>query len=830
MTLKLKRLSTVAAVLAGLTLITACGDKTPKAAAIDEAALMAAEPDAIHPQMWAKGASGVKRDAAIETRIIDLLSKMTTEQKVGQTVQADIGSVSPADVAKYRLGSILNGGSSGPYGDDRAAPDMWIKLADEFYEASMSEGVSTPIPIMWGIDAVHGHSNVVGATIFPHNIGLGAANDVDLIERIGAATAKEVAVTGIDWTFAPTLAVARDDRWGRGYESYSEDPEIVARYGGAMVTGLQGKAGTDDFLSGERVLATAKHFVGDGGTFGGKDQGDALINEAGLRDIHAAGYRTAIDAGAQTVMASFSSWHGQKMHGNRALLQDVLFDRLGFDGLVVGDWNAQGKLDGCTNDNCPAAFNAGVDIYMAPDSWRGIYDTTLAAVNAGEISMQRLDEGVARILRVKLQAGLLDKGKPSSRPLAGHAEILGSDAHRAIAREAVRKSLVLLKNNGGVLPIANDANILVVGAGANSISQQTGGWTISWQGTDTTHADFPKAQTLLEGFKAAGSHVTYSEDGTYKAKPDVAIVVYGEKPYAEFKGDLKDVDFKAEDESHLAQLRAFKAAGIPTVSVFLTGRPLWVNPELNASDAFVAAWLPGTEAGGVADVMMANAADGKTYDFGGKLSFSWPKRSDQAVLNVGDADYDPLFAYGFGLDKSDTSSLGKLGEKLSIAGTQVGNKVFVKGRPVFPWALNAQNMQMANFDRFAQEDAIMLGWKDNGELAFAGASSDMSFLAQPDAGYVLSVRLDAAPSVPVLLSAEGDNGVLGRVDISDKLRGLTIGEWGTISIPLKCISSDPMKWTAVSAPIVIKSGAGLKLGISEIVIKGLPEPEQVCSK
>ena len=659
---------------------------------------------------------------------------------------------------------------------------------------------------------------------------MGAANDADLIERIGAATAKEVAVTGIDWTFAPTLAVARDDRWGRGYESYSEDPKIVKSYGGAMVRGLQGEAGTDDFLSGDHVLATAKHFLADGGTFGGKDQGDALISELELRDIHAAGYLSAIEAGAQTSMASFSSWRGQKMHGNRALLNDVLFDRLGFDGLVVGDWNAQGKLDGCTNDNCPAAFKAGVDIYMAPDSWKGIYETTLAAVQSGDISAARLDEGVARILRVKLQAGLFDKGRPSSRPLAGKTEIMGSDAHRAIAREAVRKSMVLLKNNGSVLPLSNDANILVVGSGAKSMSQQTGGWTISWQGTDTTHADFPDAQTILEGFEQAGAHVSYSADGSYDEKPDVAVIVYGEKPYAEFKGDLKDVDFKAEDESHLAQLRAFQAAGIPTVSVFLSGRPLWVNPELNASDAFVAAWLPGTEAGGIADVLFEKSASGKTYDFTGKLSFSWPKESDQANLNVGDKDYDPLFAYGFGLNKKDKSTLASLSEELASAGAVVSDKVFAKGHAVAPWALNTQNVTQANFDRLAQEDAVMLTWENTGTAEFLGAPSDMSFLAQPDAGYVLSVRVDTAPKGSVMLSANGKDGVLGTVDIGDKLRSLTLGEWGEISVPLKCISSDATKWTSVTSPLSIKAASPMQLGLSGIVIKGLPEPDQVCAQ
>ena len=502
---------------------------------------------------------------------------------------------------------------------------------------------------------------------------------------------------------------------------------------------------------------------------------------------------------------------------------------------MVGDWNAQGKLDGCKNDDCPDAFKAGVDIYMAPDSWKGIYETTLAAVQSGEISAARLDEGVSRILRVKMQAGLFDKGSPSTRALAGKTEIMGSDAHRAIAREAVRKSLVLLKNNGNVLPLSNDAKILVVGGGANSMSQQTGGWTISWQGTDTTHADFPKAQTLMEGFKQAGKNVSYSADGSYDIKPDVAVVVYGETPYAEFKGDLKDVDFKAEDESHLAQLRAFKAAGIPTVSVFLSGRPMWVNPELNASDAFVAAWLPGTEAGGIADVMFAKSASGKTYDFTGKLSFSWPKRSDQATLNVGDKDYDPLFAYGFGLDKSAENTLAPLGETLADSGPILSNTLFKAGRAVAPWSIDLRqgddkNVVMSNFDRFAQEDAVQFTWSKGGVVAFDGEAADMNHLFMPDTGFVMSVRVDVAPVGSVMFSAEGPSDLVGAVEIGDALRAAPIGEWTTVSVPLKCLSAKTSKWASVTAPIVIVADTPLSFGLSSIVIKGLSEPDQVCSK
>lgn len=805
--------------------------------AVDDSKTELSDAGQINPQEWPRGEYGVARDSATEARIEKLLDALTVEQKVGQIIQADIGSVTPEDVRQYRLGSILNGGSSGPYGDDRASVSEWVRLADEFWDASMDpQGVETAIPIIWGIDAVHGHSNVVGATIFPHNIGLGAANNPELIEKIGAATAREIAATGLDWTFAPTLAVARDDRWGRSYESYSEDPRIVAEYGGAMVRGLQGTPGTDGFLGPDRVIATAKHFIADGGTSGGKDQGDARISEAELRDIHAAGYFSAIDAGVQSVMASFSSWNGQKMHGNRALLNDLLFDRLAFDGLVVGDWNGHGKLEGCSNENCAAAFNAGVDIFMAPDSWKKLYESTLNSVQSGEISMQRLNEAVSRILRVKLRAGVLDRGRPSSRPLAGNAAILGSAKHRELAREAVRESLVLLKNNGKVLPVAAGSNVLVVGAAADDMSQQTGGWTISWQGLDTTHADFPDGQAILEGIRktvsAAGGHIEYSADGSFSERPDVAILVFGEKPYAEFKGDRSDVEFVAADAEHLLALSLLQTAGVPVVSVFLSGRPLWVNREMNQSDAFVAAWLPGTEGGGVADVLFDKSVDDVAYDFTGKLSFSWPDSTDQATVNIGDDNYKPLFPYGYGLRKTDTVAVDWLHENVASLNAAVSSEIFAAGRAVDPWQIAVypqdERLALSNFDRFAQEDALRAIWNGPGSLAFEGTAVDMSRLAQPDAGFVVSMRVDSVPSGAITVSVENAGTSLGSLDKSAVFASIPSGEWVELALPFSCFTSDVAKWESVTAPLVITSDAPLSIGISAIRIASLSEADQIC--
>src|SRR6516225_11285619 len=384
----------------------------------------------VHPERWPKLHPPLARDPLLEARVEQLLARLTPAQRVGQLIQADIGSITPDDLRHYPLGSILNGGNSSPRDDKLAAPSEWLALADRFYDAAMAAS-PVGLPLLWGTDAVHGHNNIPGATIFPHNIGLGAAHDPELIRRIGEITALEVRVTGLDWAFSPTVAVARDARWGRTYESYGENPALVREYAAAMVEGLQGVAGTPGFLDASHVLATPKHFLGDGGTEGGRDEGNNIDTESELRQIDAAGYGPAILAGAQTLMASYSSWQGMKMHGNRALLTDVLRGRMGFDGLLIGDWNGHAQLPGCTAVRCAAAVNAGIDVLMAPDGWRELHANLLEQVRSGEIPATRLDEALRRVLRVKLRAHLDSEGRPSSRPYAGHYELLGAPAHRA---------------------------------------------------------------------------------------------------------------------------------------------------------------------------------------------------------------------------------------------------------------------------------------------------------------------------------------------------------------------------------------------------------------
>ena len=577
--------------------------------------------------------------------------------------------VGSADIAvildragEVAAGSILNGGGSYP-GQDRAATVAdWVALADAYYRASVNpDGDAPAIPVLWGTDAVHGHNNVRGATLFPHNIGLGAARNPELIEAIAEATAREVTATGIPWTFAPTLAVARDDRWGRTYESYSEDPELVRTYAERMVRGLQGHPDDGTLFEPGRVIATAKHWVGDGGTLGGRDQGDTQLDEEALARLHAQGYFSAIEAGVQTVMISYSSWNGRKLHAHRYLITEVLKNRLGFDGLVVSDWDGIfGKpefdrpgVPGCSKTSCAEAVNAGIDLLMVPEEWRGLRANTIEQVRSGEIPVERIDDAVRRILRVKLRAGLLDRGPPSSQPGVGNADVVGHPDHRALARQAVRESLVLLENDG-ILPLDPRRKVGVAGPAADDVARQSGGWSVTWDGSDTDNSDFPGATSIWEGIRAAveeaGGQAELAQDGNFEQQPEVAIVVVGETPYSEFFGDRKDLDFGWDYPNDLAVVWRLAHQGIPVVTVFLSGRPMWTDPLIDTSNAFVAAWLPGTEGAGVADVLFT-AADGTVaHDFTGRLSFSWPRRPDQGPLNIGDPEYDPRYAFGYGLD------------------------------------------------------------------------------------------------------------------------------------------------------------------------------------
>jgi len=610
-------------------------------------------------QTWPVGAVPVSAsDAAIDAKVRSIVAGMTLEQKIGQMTQPDIRSVKPDEVRQYYLGSILNGGGAWPGMKMQASVDDWLKLSEQYYQASMSTDMAVKIPVIWGTDAVHGHNNVYGATLFPHNIGLGSARDPELMVRIGRATAEQVRATGITWAFAPTLAVVQNPRWGRTYESYSSDPELVRSYGEAMTRGLQGQLGSPT-----SVLATAKHWIGDGGTYRGIDRGETRTSEADLYRTHGAGYYGALAADVQTVMVSYSSFTDTatgavqgKMHGNAHLVGDVLKQRIGFDGLVVSDWNGIEEVPGCTKSHCPQAINADIDMIMVPDDWKAFIAATIDDVKTGRIPMARIDDAVSRIIRTKMKSGLFE-ASPATGPHPD-ASVMRSPAVRELAREAVRKSLVLMKNERGALPLKREGRILVVGQGADSLPMQAGGWSLTWQGDNTKTSDYPNAQTLLAAMRQelGADRVDYSADGSSAdvSRYSAVVVVAAEKPYAEMHGDVKfpaPLGHTARYPGDLKALERVSGKGVPVVTVLYSGRPVPANDLINRSDAFVVAWLPGTEGRGITDLLFAG-----TYDFTGRLSFDWP--AGDCLPQQGGYQ----FRRGYGLTKMTSAPVGRLPE------------------------------------------------------------------------------------------------------------------------------------------------------------------------
>ncbi|ABE55884.1 exo-1,4-beta-glucosidase [Shewanella denitrificans OS217] len=831
--------------------LSACGDSQQVSSAKDaaEAPQKAANSLAIWPEL----VPAIGKDPQLEAKIEALLAPMTLGQKVAQMIQPEIRDITVEDMRKYGFGSYLNGGGAYPNNDKHATPANWVALAEAFYQASVDDSLDgSTIPTMWGTDAVHGHNNVIGATLFPHNIGLGAANNPKLIEKIAAITAKEVMVTGIDWVFAPTVAVVRDDRWGRTYEGYSEDPQIVKAYAYAIVEGLQG-AVKGDFLSDQHVISTVKHFLGDGGTEKGVDQGDNLASEQDLYDIHAQGYVGGLNAGAQSVMASFNSWHGVKNHGNPYLLTEVLKGKLGFDGFVVGDWNGHGQVAGCTNESCAQAVNAGLDIFMVPTAaWKPLYENTLAQVENGEISQARIDDAVRRILRVKLRAGLFDKPSPANRPLSADTQLIGHPSHRDIARQAVRESLVLLKNNQSLLPLNPNIKVLVAGDAADNIGKQSGGWTITWQGTDNQNSDFPGASSIYAGIEQrlaqGGGEAILSPRGEFspEQKPDVAIVVFGEEPYAEGNGDIDNLEYQRGDKRDLALLKKLKAQGIPVVSVFISGRPMWVNPEINQSDAFVAAWLPGSEGQGIADVLFRENDGSLAHDFVGKLSFSWPATPQQTQVNLPlaqhkgtSADYQPLFPYGYGLTYrsglTDGKALAPLPED-NMATSQALEDLALFERAVkSPWSMYiaskgdwqtlsssvAENsaLKIRTMDRQVQEDARLVQFNGT-ELGTVGLVSnfprDFRAYSDADSALSLSIKVDSALNQPLWLGMACEGDCRAQYDISKQV---TVGEWNNVSVALNCFVQESMDFGKMVSPFYLATDAKVQLSFSDVLIQ-----------
>jgi beta-glucosidase len=799
-------------------------------------------------EIWPKLDLAVKQDPKIESKIKALLSTMTLAQKVAQMIQPEIRDITVEDMRKYGFGSYLNGGGAFPNNNKHATPNDWVTLAEDMYQASVDDSLDgISIPTMWGTDAVHGHNNVIGATLFPHNIGLGAANNTQLIKKIAAITAIEVMVTGIDWVFAPTVAVVRDDRWGRTYEGYSEDPEIVSKYSAAIVKGLQGAA-DEDFLGDQRVISTVKHFIGDGGTVNGDDQGENLASEQALFDIHGQGYVGGLTAGSQSVMVSFNSWNGIKNHGNKYLLTDVLKDRMGFDGFVVGDWNGHGQVKGCSNESCAQAINAGLDIFMVPtDAWKPLYYNTIDQVNNGEILLARINDAVTRILRVKFRAGIFDKPSPKNRVLSGKTQLIGSKEHRDIAKQAVRESLVLLKNKANILPLSPKQHILVAGDGADNIGKQSGGWSITWQGTNNFNSDFPGGTSIYAGIRqqvaAAGGSTELDVEGNFNVKPDVAIVVFGEEPYAEGVGDIDNLEFERGIKHNIALLTKLKQQGIPVVSLFISGRPMWVNAELNASDAFVALWLPGSEGSAVADVIFKKINGEINNDFTGKLSYSWPNSANQTSINRFDDNYHPLLPYGFGLNYGDKNLLS---DELTVE--QSSNSGSLQVITLFessvkaPWQLEISDhhskttmtssvvengsLYLRTIDRNVQEDArrAVFNGKGFGKIAFTSIhpvnfSHHLAANAVLELTLRLTQKISANDLQPIYLSMTCGDLCEGKVNIANKLSMLTLNQWHTLSIDLKCFEAKGAQISHIISPFALSTESKLHIDFTDIFIK-----------
>jgi beta-glucosidase len=807
----------------------------------------AAQPSAPRPLSdWPHITSAIAKDPAIEARAAEILGKMTLAQKIGQMTQPEIKSVTPEDVRSYYLGSLLNGGGSWPNNDKHAKAADWLALANAYYDASMATDMAVKVPVVWGTDAVHGHNNVYGATMYPHNIGLGAARDAKLVGEIGAATAKAVRATGIAWVFGPTLAVVRDDRWGRTYESYSEDPQLVKSYAGVYVKGMQ-----DHFRQEHNTIATAKHFMGDGGTDQGKDRGVNKSSEREMMNIHAQGYYTALAAGAQTVMVSFNSWDDVaagknygKAHGSREMMSDILKGKMGFDGFIVTDWNGNGEVPGCRNDSCAQAINAGVDMVMVPEDWKAFIRNTIADVEAGRIPMARIDDAVTRILRVKLRAGLFGK-RPSQNAYAGKDAALQD---RELARRAVRESLVLLKNEGPALPLAAGKKILVVGKAADSMANQTGGWALTWQGTANTNADYPNADTILAGIRAAAGagKVTYSPDGkdVNAADYDAVIAVVGEGPYAEGDGDIGPsgtLRHSSRFPEDLAVLQQVAGKGRPVVTVLLSGRPLWVNDLMNLSDTFIAAWLPGTEGKGVSDLLVA-AKESKAYDFSGKLSFSWPKSVCQTPLNVGDAGYAPLFAYGYGLKKGTRSHIGRLDASYPAGGCGASNVVPLFGqadRASFPLQvrsgasvqplgadLNATvslpGISVATAQINTQQDAKLVTWTGPASFEAHGAKAlALPPAASKDAALRFDTMVQAAPAGKVNIAMGG-----ATLDATRLFARLAGKGKQVVKIPLACFTSKGLDPATLDTPFSVSSTGAFAAAFGNIDAVGGAASEQ----
>lgn len=804
---------------------------------------------------WPRVTSLMATNHVDEKRIAEMLAKMTLAEKIGQMTQPEISAVTPAEVKEFHIGSVLNGGGAWPAKDKHAKLQAWLALADAYWEASLESNSATRIPVIWGIDAVHGNNNVYGTTLFPHNIGLGAAHDPRLIRDVNAATAKQIRASGQDWAFAPTLAVVQDDRWGRTYEGFAENPAITRAYGYEAVAGLQGS--DPSRIGPDHVIATAKHFIGDGGTDGGKDQGVTRASEAEMINVHGQGYYGALAAGVQTVMVSFSSWTNEdlginegKVHGSELVLTEILKKKIGFDGVVISDWNGHGQVDGCSNTRCGRAINAGLDVIMVPHDWKAFVANTIEQVESGEIPISRIDDAVSRILRVKIRAGVFEAPKPSQRHHAGSdAAIEASE----LARNAVRKSLVLLKNKGALLPLAKSAKVLVVGKSADSMQNQTGGWTLTWQGTENSGEDFPHGTTILAGLRAAlgDANVTFDAAGNDvdPAAYDAVVAVIGETPYAEGVGDIGRRGLQAATlyPEDLAVLDRVSGKGAPVVTVLVTGRPLWINKELNRSDAFVVAWLPGTEGDGVSDLLVNSS---KGHAFTGTLSYSWPKDGCERRSNAKDKPSDPLFPLGYGLRSGEAGSVPILDETNAVAASpeetgggtateeleifnrtdsapyraMIGSPENWSGSPVgndVNAVISEPNITVLTADVNVQQDARRVQWNGAGAAQFyltdTSGGSDLRSYLNADSAVVFDVIVHEPPTARTILSIHSDFPRGVDVVATGLFASLPVGVKTTVKIPLACwAAAQTLDFTRVSTPFAVSTAGEFAASFANI--------------
>ena len=762
------------------------------------------------------------------TFVNNLMKTMSIEEKVGQVIQADLDFIKPSDLRDYPIGSVLNGGNTSPRGELRASPAEWKSLAQEFYEESKKTGAS--IPVLWGTDAVHGHSNVFGATIFPHNIGIGAAANPQLVEDIGAAVAEEVLATGLFWTFAPTVTIPQNFRWGRTYEGYSEDPVLVSKLGSAFIEGLQGTK--KEFLNDTKILGTAKHFLGDGGTYLGIDQGDTRANEENMRVIHGEPYFASLNSCVRVVMASFNSWNGSKVHGNKYLLTEVLKEKMNFTGFVVGDWNGHQQVPGCNTGSCPESFNAGVDMFMVPENWKALYKNTVKQVKDGVISKERLDDAVKRILTVKQQLGMFEGRVPNQTK---YSEV-GLQKNREIARRAVRESLVLIKNNNAVLPIKDQQKILVIGDSADSLKIQTGGWTLDWQGANNTNSDFPGSVTFLQALKEYENleitHKNSLSNLDLNKNYDLVIVAYGEEPYAEGIGDRKNLFYR--DSKTLNALKRLKRNGNKVVSIFFTGRPLWTNEFINLSDAFVVAWLPGTESRGMTDVLVANEDGSVNYDFQGKLPFSWPSDPNQSTIAFYDPASDAEFDYGYGLTYKSPKALASLdesfeksddyGDLVEIFSGKFNNPFegFIQENNSPQIKLSSTNnttqndiVQIDFIDVDKQDDTLRVTFNADGNLnSFHILTTEVIGLEDFQSGFLNFNARVVESSGAIFLAATCGFGCMGSIDVTSLL--VKSKSFDGYSVPLKCLTDKGLDLSKTISPMILFGPADLTIDFKNI--------------